>query len=170
MYAESEVSELLAKQAIYDVVVRYCRAVDRLDMDLLRTCYHQDAQFYTGRSGSIDEFVTWIMDNLPRFKGTMHIVGNHLCQVSGDEATAETYGTSHHWGEPFADLTLNFATGFRYVDHFARRNGEWRILKRTLVLDWSVTVPGDSRRDMDGKGVLGARGDTDPSHGLFGPS
>nr|WP_213245328.1 nuclear transport factor 2 family protein [Gordonia pseudamarae] len=38
-----QLRDLLDRQAICDVVARYCRAIDRRDFDLLRTCYHPGA-------------------------------------------------------------------------------------------------------------------------------
>ena len=35
---------LLDEDAIKKVHLRYCRAIDRRDFDLLRTCYHPDAE------------------------------------------------------------------------------------------------------------------------------
>ena len=35
--------DLLDREAIREVLARYCRAADRCDEDLLRTCYHRDA-------------------------------------------------------------------------------------------------------------------------------
>ena len=37
------VTAVVAKQDITDVLMRYCRAVDRIDAALLRSCYHPDA-------------------------------------------------------------------------------------------------------------------------------
>lgn len=36
--------ELLDRQAIYDVMMRYCRGVDRFDADLITSAYHPDAR------------------------------------------------------------------------------------------------------------------------------
>jgi hypothetical protein len=33
------IDQLLAKQEIYEVLVRYCRGIDRLDEELVRACY-----------------------------------------------------------------------------------------------------------------------------------
>lgn len=38
----SAVDDLLDKQAIGEVVLRYCRGIDRLDLDLVRSAYHCD--------------------------------------------------------------------------------------------------------------------------------
>ena len=52
-----ELATLLAKQAITEVVVRYARAIDRLDEALLRSVFHPDSthnHFYQGPSSAPD--------------------------------------------------------------------------------------------------------------------
>ena len=38
---------------------------------------------------------------------------------------------------PADDPRGNLMTGFRYVDRFERRAGDWRIAKRVAVTEWS---------------------------------
>ena len=38
-----DLETLIAKQEITDVVYRYARGIDRLDFELVRSCYHPDA-------------------------------------------------------------------------------------------------------------------------------
>ncbi|MDX6739529.1 nuclear transport factor 2 family protein [Actinocorallia sp. A-T 12471] len=35
--------ELSARAQIHDVLLRYCRGLDRVDMDLVRGAFHEDA-------------------------------------------------------------------------------------------------------------------------------
>ena len=57
---ETTVRQLADRQAIHDVVVRYCRAVDRMDRELLLTCYHPDAIDHHGIFvGSPEAFADW---------------------------------------------------------------------------------------------------------------
>ncbi|MDF1604721.1 nuclear transport factor 2 family protein [Nocardioides sp. YIM 152315] len=135
---DGPVHELLDKQAIREVVLRYCRGIDRLDLDLVRSAYHPDGiDHHTGFDGTVDEFVAWVGPALRRFDGTMHLVGNHLAEVVGDRAVAETYGTAVHWGPPADDPRRNFTSGFRYVDHLERRAGTWGIVERFAVREWT---------------------------------
>lgn len=145
--------ELLDKQAIHEVVLRYCRGIDRLDLDAVRDCYHPDGvDHHTGFSGTRDEYVRWVGEGLRRFDGTMHFVGNHLVEVEGDVAFSETYGNAHHWGTPREDPALNFVSGFRYVDRFERRGGVWRIAERHAVREWTRAIPAGSVREKEGAG------------------
>ncbi|HWU32960.1 MAG TPA: nuclear transport factor 2 family protein, partial [Marmoricola sp.] len=115
------VQNLVDKDEIHDLVLRYCRAVDRLDYEGIRSVYAEDGvDHHTGFSGSADDYVAWLKTVLPHLDGTMHLVANHLCELNGDEAVAETYGTAVHWATPSEDGTRNFTSGFRYVDHLIR--------------------------------------------------
>lgn len=142
MATDPALQVLLDRQAIADVVLRYCRGIDRLDLELVRDCYHPDATDEHGTfTGTRDEYVDWVSGVLERYTGTMHVVSNQLIEVDGDRAHAETYGVAYHWGEPLTDHHRNFTTGFRYVDRFERRDGVWRIARRVAVREWTQVVP-----------------------------
>ncbi len=144
MSFDDQVRELLAKQACYEVVCRYCRGIDRLDLELVRSCYHPDAkEHHPGFDGTRDDYVAWVGQGLPRLDGTMHTIANHLIEIDGDRARGETYVNAYHWGRPFDDPAKNFTTGSRYVDTFECRDGDWRIIERTCVRSW-VRVEVDS--------------------------
>ncbi len=137
-----DIERLVDRRTIADVVLRYCRGIDRLDLQLVRDCYHPDATDEHGTfTGTRDEYVDWVAGILTRFTGTMHVVANQLIEIDGDTAHCETYGVAYHWGDPPDDTRRNFTTGFRYVDHFARRDGEWRIARRIAVREWTHVVP-----------------------------
>jgi hypothetical protein len=154
---------LLDKQAVAEVVLRYCRGVDRLDLPAVRACYHDDAvDHHTGFDGSADDYVAWLDVVLRRFAGTMHFVGNCLVEVDGDRARAETYGNAHHWGDPVDDPTRNFVSGFRYVDRFERRDGTWRVEERWAVREWTRSIPTETVRPKEGVGPDPRRDGDDP--------
>jgi hypothetical protein len=135
-----DLAALVAERSIRSVVLRYCRGADRLDRELVRSCYHPDATDEHGSfSGGVDEFLEWVFRVLGRYGTTMHFVGNLLVELSPDDpdlARCETYGIAFHRsaGE---DPRGNLMTGFRYVDRFERRSGEWRIARRIAVSEWS---------------------------------
>ena len=146
MTTDPGVQALLDRQAIRDVVLRYCRGIDRLDLELVRDCYHPDATDEHGTfRGTRDEYVDWVGGVLGRFTGTMHLVANQLVELDGDIARSETYGVAYHHGDPPDDHRRNFTTGFRYVDRFERRDGEWRIATRVAVREWTHTVTAEQQ-------------------------
>ncbi|GAA3652762.1 hypothetical protein GCM10022237_10840 [Nocardioides ginsengisoli] len=156
------------RREIHDVVLRYCRAVDRLDFDGIRAVYADDGvDHHTGFSGPADDYVAWLRELLPRLDGTMHLVGNHLAELSADgaEAVAETYGTAVHWGTPSTDARRNFTSGFRYVDHFVRTPAGWRIRERWAVREWTRSDAG-RLLSPEGEGPRGRRDQEDPVFAL----
>ncbi|SRR5579875_1195457 len=128
---------LLDKQQIHDVMMRYCRAVDRVDEELLRSVYHPDAIDNHGLfNGAAADFVPWCINQLRQaYTATQHFIGNELIEIDGDQAWCEFYFVAYHRyerkGEP-----RHMSAGGRYVDRWERRSGEWRIAERTVVVDW----------------------------------
>ncbi|GAA0941244.1 nuclear transport factor 2 family protein [Actinocorallia libanotica] len=158
-------SEWSDRQEIHEVVLRYCRGIDRVDMDLVRSAYHPGAiDHHTGFTGTVEEYLAWVEPLLrarARTGGTMHVVGNHLVELHGDEAVSETYGTSVHWGEPAHSARANFTSGVRFVDHMTYRDGRWAISERWAVREWTRS---DAGRFMpkEGDGPAGRRDGQDP--------
>jgi hypothetical protein len=129
--------DIVSDHAIRTVLLRYCRGIDRLDLELVRGCYWPDAtDSHGGFVGTRDEFVAWVEKLLARFESTMHFMGNSLIELAGDAAVAETYAIAFHRSRE-AKPSLNLIVGVRYVDRFERRGGEWRIAKRVCVTEWS---------------------------------
>jgi hypothetical protein len=158
------IDELLAREEIREVLLRYTRGIDRLDLDVVRSCYHADAHDDHGAyRGDLEGFLTWVADVLSYFESTMHFVGNQLIEVDGDTAHAESYCVAYHRrrahdGEDPYDLV----TALRYVDRLERRaDRRWRIADRVCVFDWSRRDPVAGEWAMAGA-VRGERGAGDP--------
>ncbi len=135
--------EAADERAIRHVLTRYARAIDRFDMDLLRTVYHSDAyDDHGGYKGDIEGFIEYLKEVLPRFQSTQHFLGNIHVELDGDRAHSETYCQAWHRiaGDPETQAHDSVA-GLRYVDLFERRNGEWRIARRKVVIDWMRDDP-----------------------------
>lgn len=130
--------QFLAEAEIKNLQIRYCRSVDRADFELLRACFHPDATTDYGYfGGSLDEFVAAAEQQLGTFLITTHNTGNQLVEVDGDAAWAEHYTVaSHRLAADASGPVRDLVTAVRYIDRAERRGGEWRIAKRTLVLDW----------------------------------
>jgi hypothetical protein len=157
-----DVERLVAEAEIRRVIARYCRGIDRLDLDLVRSCYHHDAHDEHGSfSGTVDEYIAWVSELLAKYDATMHFVGNQLVEFEGSEtALVETYGISIH--RSTSDKPhLNLTTGFRFVDRFERRDGEWRIARRVAVTDWSLRHRPDDWWPLAEHHRLGRRGPDD---------
>ena len=85
---------LLDRQQIEDVLTRYSRAVDRADIDLLKTCYHDDAtEDHAGVfTGTARDYVDQIAGILPRAGIMNHMVMNVLVEFAdANAALVEAY-------------------------------------------------------------------------------
>ena len=157
--------DLLAEAAIRDVQIRYCRAVDRMDFDLLRSCFHADATTdYGFFAGDVDGFIEMARNGLVRYRWTTHFTGNQLVEVNGDAAWAEHYAVATHLCPADAKGSdREYICRIRYVDRMERRDDDWRIAKRVLVVDSARTDPipeaGSGRPSSSGK-----RDQSDPSY------
>ncbi len=141
------VRALVDRAEISDVLTRYCRAIDRLDATLLRSCFHPDSQHDHGYVGPSETFVGFALDVLRGCVATHHHLGNISIAVRGDEAEAESYFTAYHRvaedpPEAFADAVgMDLIIGGRYLDRLERRGGAWRIVRRVGVHDWRRYEP-----------------------------
>ena len=126
---------------IRDVVLRYCRGIDRLDLELVRDCYHPDAtDDHGGFVGTRDEYVEWVGEVLTRFEGTMHVVANQLVEVDGDAPDRRRTAWRTTGATAPDDHRRNFTTGFRYVDRFERRDEQLAHRRRVAVREWTQKV------------------------------
>lgn len=159
------VQMLIDQAEIRDVHLRYCRGVDRMDWELVRSCYHPDAtDDHGGYSGGIDGFMKWVATALARFESTQHFTGNQLVEVDGDAAWAEHYAIVTHRRassdtEPASDLVANV----RYVDRMERRNDAWRIARRVVIADSDRLDPVE-RTWLAGNTAPARRDRMDPSY------
>lgn len=144
---EQQLRTLLDKEQIRDVLYRYARGVDRKDLELLKSCYHEDAiDAHWSFIGNGRDFAREILEphqmgQVPVFK---HFITNVLIELDGDRAFCES---SYLFSQTIS-LTRRRQAALtsegRYLDIFERRAGEWRILRRLLVPEsgnWSLPVP-----------------------------
>lgn len=188
------VDQLLDRHEIERVIHAYCRGIDRRDLGLVRSCYHDDATDQHGSFfGTADEYTAWVDGLLARYRFTTHAIhqitvefGESATQAPHEppsQAAVETYGISVHRGDP-AKPHQNLATAFRYLDRFERRANVWKIASRVAIGEWSLRLPSGawweipeshakSRRDagdplyalLESVGVRGARRDSIDANG-----
>jgi len=164
MEKNATLEDLVSRHEIYEALTRYCRGVDRCDVELIRSVYHEDAIDDHGMfKGPGMEFAQWIVDwERQNIKQCQHLIGNFSCDLRGDVAFTETYCISFS-----EDMNGNNATVYnRYIDRFERRGGTWKIADRLVVLDLTRTEPGTKPfGDVPGWDFAwGTRDRTDPSY------
>lgn len=155
---------LLDKQALYELVLNYCRGVDRHGFALLESLYHPDSTDDHSPlfKGSGPEYVRWIPTVLERYTVTSHVITGALFNVDGDFADGEAQVSAYHLTNKDPSWEVIFHG--RFLDRYERRQGVWRILERVTVNDWFEARRHDKdlaarlARDM----VLGRPDESDP--------
>jgi len=140
--------QMLDTEAIRNVIMRYSRAIDRMDADLLRTVYWPDGwDSHSIFEGPVDEFIPWVIGTLNRMVSTQHFLGNVSIELEEEHAYTEVYFIAHHKvAEQDGSQRDSIAAG-RYLDHFERRGDEWRIKHRRAIFDWDLNQASTSNWD-----------------------
>jgi ketosteroid isomerase-like protein len=161
---QSELQDLLDKQAIREVIMRYCRGVDRCDAALISSAYHPDALDFHGSRNFTGETVgRGLVDGLlTTALRSMHHVTNQVITVHGDTAGCESYYAAFRVEEHDGAERVLQALG-RYVDRLERRDGEWRIAHRVVVNEIVRYLP-PSPQPVTTRTDLARRDRDDPSY------
>ena len=162
--------ELLAKEAIRDLVLQYCRAIDRRDFELLGQLYADDSEDDHGAlfNGTGAEYVAWVPTILERMLVTSHQVFNHLIAIDGDYAEGEVYIQAYHLTRDSSGALVKIIGGGRYLDKYTCRDGKWLFLHRKIVADYELRLDAESTADDLMAGTnSGGHGAADPAHHFF---
>jgi hypothetical protein len=150
--------------AIENVLGLYCRAVDRLDVELLKSVYHSDGVDDHGAMClNAHEFAERIIQTLAQVcVYSMHTVTHSVIDVRGEEASSESYYLGYHTvasgeeaiGQFFGpgyleaqrragtlDRRHEYICGGRYLDVLQKRDGIWRIFRRQITNEFSMSHP-----------------------------
>jgi len=189
----AQLQQLVDRAEIESILTTYPRAIDRLDVELLRSLYHPDAsEDHANFHGSAQEFAEYAIAYLrEHFTATMHHVTHSHIAVQDDEAAAESYYYGYHllegdegkvadfFGRAYADRCAADATigqghvficAGRYLDRLSRRGGSWRIASREITVEWKHFHP--ASRDEQGAGIAAIvapprRGPDDAAYRIF---
>jgi len=133
---DDTVRELLDRAQIRDLLARYARGVDRRDLELVRSCFTEDAA-YEGALSTTDiaHALATLRESLERYTTTMHFLGNQSIELDGDAAHSETCAIAYH-RTPREGGAQDLVLGVRYRDDLVRERGRWRICRRHAVCDW----------------------------------
>ena len=151
---------------IIDCLTRFSRGMDRFDRELYLSAFHADALVAAGPFvGSAADCYDWAV---PMHEAgqvlTQHGLLNHTLDIDGDSAHRETY---YLFVGRNRDESLWMAGG-RYLDRLECRDGEWKIVLRTNLIEWGcvpppMPLPFADVPDIAANGVS-ARGKDDPSY------
>ncbi len=135
---------LLDRAEITDTVLRFARAFDIKDWDLLRTCLTDEIEtdysdFRGEPPGNLkaDEYVTSRSSTLQDVK-TQHLSTNHLITIDGDEAICISNAVIYR---SLIDRDERYDT-YGYYTHTLQKTTEgWKISKIKQTVYWNVGNP-----------------------------
>jgi len=129
--------------SIHKVLMRYCRGVDRYDIPLLLSAFHEDAaiHYFDGMTGNAWEiFSKFTPDSFPVLC-PQRTISNLIVDFEGDTAHSEAYAVAYYtMARDNAPMEF-IVWGIRYLDRMERRDGTWRIAHRRVVHDWDTIMP-----------------------------
>jgi hypothetical protein len=158
------------RDEIQQILLRYCRGIDRLDEELVRSCYHPDATDDHGLyTGVVDSFIRNAFERQRTLLLACHYLQNVYIEVEGNVAASEAYAVAVERTSGSEGEIIDNVAGVRYVDRFERRaNGPWLIARRTVVLDWSRSDVAHHDWLAGSQFVRGTRDRSDPSYSELG--
>ncbi|WP_061009023.1 nuclear transport factor 2 family protein [Vibrio sp. CUB2] len=173
MDIQQKLQQLLDKQDITEVIFRHARSLDRMDAELMKSTYWEDAIedhqdpifpdlfFYNDNAHA---FVEPAMKGFEAIKVTQHRISNVLIEVDGDTATAESYVWAYHVHEEDG-VDKEGILGGRHLYRFERRDGVWKMVHRFTVFDWNQNQNASAvwSPDFENK-YVGKRDEADESY------
>lgn len=159
----ADLRRLLDQAEIWRSLTRYARGVDRLDEDLVRSAFWKDAHDAHGAfHGSPEEFIEWFRPTQPDREVCQHYLSTFSVTFTGkDTARSETYFISAGKLCGSDDLSM---LGGRYDDEWERRDGEWRLSSRLVIMDWRAVSDASGMAEQLASWHTGSRDRNDPSY------
>jgi hypothetical protein len=140
----TEAADRLALRELFDA---YAHCADRRDAEGQKALFTNDTIFsvYMEGEGSEPTYVlngrealTPVFADLNRYEVTTHLNGQSTVTIERDKATGESYTIAHHLYTEDGERKIMIAS-LRYLDVFAKADGQWLFAERRLILDWSET-------------------------------
>jgi len=130
---ETELRELLDKQAIIETINRLFIATDRRDWASVEACLADHVMFDMSSAGggeaktvSAGAIIAGWEAGLRPLRAIHHQAGNFLVEVRGDRATAFCYGIASHYRPNLSGQNTRVFVG-SYDFALSSHGGRWRI-------------------------------------------
>jgi hypothetical protein len=154
------------REAITDLIYRYCRAMDRIDHELGYSVWHEDGTADYGADvfqGSGRGFIDHVCAQHSQLLHHSHQMSNIIIELDGDRAGSESYVTATLRMKR-GDALQQISVWCRYVDTWSKRGGRWGIDHRIAIRDFDEIRDVTAMFDND----TGKRDKTDPSYLVLG--
>ena len=161
--AEERLHQAADKIEIMDLSSNYMRGLDRLDRELERSVFWDDAFCSYGiYEGGPDGFVDYCQNALVSHGSNHHFIGQINIDLLGDEAFGEVYYQAFHRVKNDKGEDRDLFISGRYVDRYERRKDVWKIAYRSELVDWVREEAAADNWFVGSKMIVGARKPNDP--------
>lgn len=129
---------LADQQAIQRGLGEFARILDEKRWDDLGTVFAHDITFDYGtgvEQAGMDALHATVTRFLEVCGPTQHLIGSLIIDVDGDHALSRAYVQARHQAADGGAAV--FDTNGEYTDHWERRPGGWRIVRRDVT--WAIT-------------------------------
>lgn len=154
--------------AIEEVLYIHNRGLDRLDAQSIAAAYWPEAEVdYGSFKGSAHIFADLVVGALQeQYELTRHSLSNTLIELREEQAVSES---CVHAGHLLPGGLEEFLFYGRYLDRLELRDGQWKILHRQVVMDWSKRLAVTDERDSEAFSAFakGAHLDNDPLYSFL---
>lgn len=150
------------RQEITENLYRYCRSVDRLDIELGHAIWNKNSvadygDFYQGDGPGVIDLICKQHSHMIYHT---HQISNVIIELDADTAGSESYVTADlriQRGDNLTQMTV----WSRYVDRWSKHNGRWGLDHRIAIRDFDLVreVTPLSRVETEGY-----RNSQDPSY------
>ncbi|HEX4507495.1 MAG TPA: nuclear transport factor 2 family protein [Alphaproteobacteria bacterium] len=170
---DAAVTALLEKQAITEVLYRYCRAMDRIDREATLAIWHPDGTCnYSSTEGVPDmlfrDYLTSSTKSRQGFANHSHQITNILIALEGEHAVSEVYFTASLQSVPADGTVTEHLWRGRYLDRWSKRAQEggnhWAIDHRQVIFDSYTPYDFPAERLKGMPVALSRRDAEDPSY------
>ena len=160
---DSRLAAAADRMEIIDLSSNYMRGLDRLDGELERSVFWDDAWCSYGTyEGGPDGFVEFCQVALKTHAANHHFLGQINIDLCGEEAFGEVYYQAFHRIRNEAGEERDLFISGRYVDRYERRDGTWKIAYRSELVDWVREEAAADEWFIGSKMIVGARKPQDP--------
>ena len=140
-------NEAADRLEIRELIDAYAHCADRRDAEGQMALFTEDTEFQVFMDSRSPEpsyvlhgrnALAPVFADLNQYQATTHFNGQSTVRLNGDVATGESYCIAHHLKVDGDTRTLMLAA-IRYLDDFAKVEGQWRFARRKLMVDWTET-------------------------------
>lgn len=128
---------------IQSILQQYCQAIDRIQLHELKNVFHSDAAIRNGSNVlTLAQFIDSVAERHPTVGVAFHMISNISVEFFHQHrAFVQSYCLAFESQSNSEQEPVERTFRVRYGDLFERRNGQWKISQRRVVIDHEQAIP-----------------------------